>query len=164
MRVVVAQDPPTPSAARALYALKYELQRPALVPLATLLAAALSERLGSSTGLALVPVPTDAARSRARGFDHAELLAAAAGQLLELPVRRVLARTRAAAHQVGLGRAARLTNLAGVFGVAGALPPERLILVDDVCTTGATLRAAAAALWAAGADRVGACCVFGRTR
>ena len=97
-------------------------------------------------GAALVPVPADPLRRRLRGIDHAARLAVALGDRTGLPVRPCLRRVRAAPAQAGSGRRARLA--AGrVPVVLAASPAEtRLVLVDDVQTTGATLAACAAAL------------------
>ena len=75
---------------------------------------------------------------------------------LALPCRRALYRRRATPPQAGLPRAARLANLRQAFRAAtpGAIAGRRLLLVDDVATTGATLEAAARALLDAGASRV----------
>jgi len=104
----------------------------------------------------VVPVPLHWTRRVARGFDQAERIAAPLAALLGLPVAGVLRRRRATGAQARLGRAARLTNLAGAFRVGRptAVVGRRVVLVDDVATTGATLEAAAQALRAAGADEV----------
>ncbi len=104
----------------------------------------------------VVPVPLHWTRRVARGFDQAERIAAPLAARLGLPVARVLRRRRATAAQARLGRAARLANLAGAFRVdhASAAAGRRVLLVDDVTTTGATLEAAAYALRAAGAEEV----------
>ncbi|WP_165051194.1 MULTISPECIES: ComF family protein [unclassified Adlercreutzia] len=100
---------------------------------------------------ALTFVPATAAAVRRRGFDHAEQLARSLAALLDLECACVLTRPRNA-DQRSLSRAQRHANMAGSFAVlAGATLPERVIVIDDVCTTGATLYAAADALREQGA-------------
>jgi ComF family protein len=109
----------------------------------------------------VIPVPLHRRRLRQRGFNQSHLLAqswrAAWGETgASSPAlrSRVLARQRYTRPQVELTGAARETNVAGAFLVRE--PPEgrRVLLVDDVLTTGSTLRACAEALRAAGAERV----------
>ena len=104
----------------------------------------------------VLPMPLHPARLQARGFNQAQLLAQA---LAPARCRRnLLLRIRDTPPQSGLGRAARLRNLRGAFAVeplqAGTLPARRVVLVDDVMTTGASVHEAAAALRAAGAAQV----------
>lgn len=96
----------------------------------------------------LVPVPLHPARVRERGFSQTLLLAQAAGEQSGLPVdSRSLVRTRHTRSQMGLSREARLVNLRDAFRVRGnALEGKRVILVDDVITTGSTLNECARAL------------------
>lgn len=101
----------------------------------------------------LVPVPTHPRRIRRRGFDHAARLARELGRRTRLPTRSALARTGPAIQQLGAGRAARQAAAGG--GVEAAAPaPGRVVLVDDVHTTGATLDACSRALRAAGCASV----------
>jgi ComF family protein len=96
----------------------------------------------------VIPVALHPQRARARGFNPAALLARtlarSAGAACD-PV--ALERTRATASQTGLGRRARVRNVAGAFRVRDDLADiERVWLVDDVVTTGSTVAACAAAL------------------
>jgi ComF family protein len=102
---------------------------------------------------AIVPVPAAPARRRRRGFDSAEAIAAALAGRLGLPIVPCLARTESA-RQVGRPRTERLADPPRVRAVSP--PPQEVVLVDDVITTGATLGACARALRAAGAGRVAA--------
>jgi predicted amidophosphoribosyltransferase len=104
----------------------------------------------------LVPIPTDPARLRDRGFDHAALIASAAARALPCTIAPLLERTRAVPALHSLGRTERRRVMDRVFAVrAGAVLPERVILVDDIWTSGATFEAAAATLQAAGCANIG---------
>ena len=92
--------------------------------------------------------PTSAARRRTRGFDQGELVARHVARQLGIPCRRLLARSGPAVAQTGRTRVERLHG--PEFVAHPGLDGRRVIVVDDVVTTGATLRAAAAALRHAG--------------
>lgn len=105
----------------------------------------------------IVPVPTATKRIRERGFGHSELLAKLIAQKLNLSSCKALGRL-GQKHQIGSSRSARLTQPKGNYYVRY---PERIkgcniLLIDDVLTTGATLRAATKVLRGAGAKRVDA--------
>ncbi len=124
------------------------------------LAAAMAERLGAGLlGCDLVvPVPLHWRRRLGRGFDQAGEIARPLAALLGLPCRPLLRRRRSTPPQSTLSRPDRLANLRSAFAVrtrhAAALPGRRVLLIDDVATTGATLDAAAFALRHAGAAAV----------
>lgn len=104
---------------------------------------------------ALVPLPLTRKRRRRRGFNQAELLANVVGRSLALPrERRYLVRVKEAAPQRTLPRAARLRNVRGVFKARSRPVPPRLALIDDVATTGATVRAATQAMLDGGVKEV----------
>jgi ComF family protein len=110
---------------------------------------------------ALVPVPLHPVRQRTRGFNQAERLAAAVAARTGLPSADLLLRAGPATRQVGRNRSARLRAPPGSIRAAGPAP-AKVVLIDDVVTTGATLAACAAALRAAGSDEVTAL-AFART-
>lgn len=102
----------------------------------------------------LVPVPTATRRARGRGYDQAKILAKGISRRTRLRYVDCL-RRRGQTHQVGASRDARLKQLRNSFRVSGSMPStQRVILVDDVVTTGATLESAAAALQRVGVSRV----------
>lgn len=101
----------------------------------------------------IVPVPQHPKHLFRRGYNQAHELAVALGLQLDLPVRPLLRRTKEVPPQTGLPAALRRRNPVGSF-CAPALEGLHLWLVDDIITTGSTLRTAAEALRAAGARRV----------
>lgn len=111
---------------------------------------------GAPQAVAFVPASRHALRRR--GFDHAEGIARAAASRLDVPCVKALARVRGG-DQRALGRDARLAALEGTFALGSQTPPPRVLLVDDVFTTGATLHAAALALRSAGCGEVHALAV-----
>ena len=105
---------------------------------------------------AVVGVPLHWRRRVERGFNQAEALASPVARALGRPRLRLLRRARATPPQTSLGREERLRSPAGAFVARrpGTVRGARILLVDDVATTGATLDAAARALRRAGARDV----------
>jgi ComF family protein len=144
-------------AARLVHALKYHDRLEAGVLMGRLMHRAARERL--QQGDALVPVPLHRLRLWRRRYNQAALLART---LAELSQRQwyagALSRRRNTQSQVGLARQEREANLRGAFWVNEAarihIAGKRIILIDDVVTTGATARAASRTLLKAGAEQV----------
>ncbi len=105
----------------------------------------------------VVPVPTATKRVRERGFDHSALLAKKIADRLKIDYQPALGRL-GQTRQVGAKRSDRLSQMDGKIRVkrTSAVRDRQILLVDDVITTGATLRVAAKALRQAGAHRVDA--------
>lgn len=100
-------------------------------------------------------VPSAREKRRERGFNPAEILARRIAAHIGKPLSGVLRKTRKTSDQDELSLPERLTNLEGVFRVRGNLRPGgRVLLVDDVFTTGATADACSRALLAGGAREV----------
>jgi len=140
---------------RAVGAWKYHGLRGLGRPLAALLAPVLATARNCNPDVTLVPIPLHAHRRRERGFDQCRQLAVLAAREAGLPVLTdILVRRRATRQQASCpveGRARR-QNMAAAFAARppGAGQCGRLILLDDLVTTGATLAAAGEALTAAG--------------
>jgi predicted amidophosphoribosyltransferase len=100
-------------------------------------------------------MPPTVRSRRDRGYDPVRVLLRRA----RLPATRLLALARRPADQVALGRAGRFENADGSMAAPSSAAGARVVLVDDVVTTGATLAEAARALRAAGAEVLGAATV-----
>lgn len=140
-----------------VHRLKYSGERWLANPLADWMSACLLDhRIQKVAFDALVPVPLYALRMRERGYNQAELLAARFGAKSGFPVWNVLRRIHHTETQTHFDRSQRMKNLRGAFvcvkpqKVAG----KRLLLVDDVFTTGSTLDECSKTLLEAGADAV----------
>ena len=105
---------------------------------------------------ALVPVPVHESRRRTRGFNQAEILADVIGEKLGIPVLPgMLVRDKKTLPQKDLSAAERLKNLSGAFAV-GEIPAgiRRVLIVDDIYTTGSTVEACSRVLKGAGVEKV----------
>lgn len=107
----------------------------------------------------IVPVPLSRSRLRERGFNQSELLGKSLAAIWNIPLRaEVLVRLSSTRSQTELTPGERLGNVAGAFSIPAnarhSLSGAHPVLLDDVVTTGATLRAAASALFAAGARTI----------
>lgn len=133
-----------------IHLFKYGKIKPLAKPLGALLARALPR--DEAFDLA-VPVPLHWRRHWHRGFNQAELLARELSRRTGIPVVRDLRRVRATSAQAGLGNGARRQNVARAFR-SRSVQDKRILLIDDVMTTGATATSCALALKQAGARRV----------
>jgi ComF family protein len=143
------------SARELVHALKYNHQATLAVPMVSLLGRYLY-RICPPADI-LIPVPLYPRRERVRGYNQSALLARELGRRMGLPVEeRVLVRERNTPSQVErLSAKERKLNVAGAFGCRGEmLQGQKVLLIDDVATTGATLDACARVLRQAGAASV----------
>jgi ComF family protein len=125
--------------------------------LAELLICAATPALGAQRPSMIVPVPLHPAKQREREFNQAERLARQLGAATQIPVnKRLLQRVLPTRTQTQLSRPERLANVRNAFAMRKGqrLNGERVVLVDDVFTTGATTSACAGVLTAAGAGDV----------
>jgi ComF family protein len=135
---------------QAILALKYNHRADVVAPLAAFLQKYLGQN-GLEFDL-ITAVPLHSERQLERGYNQAELLARALGAKIGRPYVAGLRRVRATQDQIGLSLSARHENVRGAFaGDKAAFRGRRVLLVDDVCTTGATLDACASALELCGA-------------
>lgn len=114
----------------------------------------------------VVPVPLSPSRQRERGFNQAEVIASSVTRMWDIPLMGdALVRAASTRSQTQLTPDQRKGNVAGAFSVPhevrASVVGRHLVLLDDVVTTGATLREAASALFAAGARTI-SCMTFGR--
>ena len=104
---------------------------------------------------AVAAVPMGAGKERRRGYNQAELLARALGRRIGTACDMTLLTRRAErATQSTLPKRARAANVRGAFAASSRVKGKSILVVDDICTTGETLRACATALRRAGASRV----------
>ncbi len=141
-----------------IHALKYDGNKRLAVPLGQVLVQAY--RYYDLRADVIVPVPLHYERERQRGYNHAVLLAEEFASKVRVPLRLdIVVRHKATLAQVELTAYQRMQSVAGAFRctaafASGALHGCSILLIDDVSTTGATLEACAAPLFAAGAQAV----------
>lgn len=143
---------------KTIHALKYDGQQRLAEPLGLLLALAF-QHYGLHAD-AILPLPLHPQRQRQRGYNQAVLLARVCATYLKVPyLEDIVVRRRVTAPQVGLPFHERRQNVVGAFALApNALlrlaDYQTLLLIDDVSTTGSTLEACAAPLYATGVQQV----------
>jgi len=150
---IVALGPYGGALARAIRHIKFGGRRDVALTLGQLLAGSIA--FGADL---IVPIPLHPARLRERGFNQAALVAAAVAATLGIPIEdEAIQRTTATAPQSRLSLAARRANVRGAFGAgprASNIFGRRVLIVDDVVTTGSTLASCADALHACGAEEI----------
>jgi ComF family protein len=142
----------------AIHTFKYNNQKVLAATLAAMLAQAY-KRYNLAADV-IVPVPLHRSRFRERGYNQSELLARQLGTILTLPVNTSsLKRIRKTQSQMSLGAGDRKINVNGAFACHDeSLANLKVLLIDDVCTTGSTLDSCAAGL-----RQVGVASVWGLT-
>jgi ComF family protein len=139
---------------RVLHAFKYDRHDFFAAPLAELMDSTLRAR-GDVAFDAVVPVPMHRSKLRRRGYNQAELLARALARRINAPcVPALLTKRSETPAQSKLARAERAANVRRAFAANPRANGRAILLVDDVSTTGETIRACAAVLLRAGAARV----------
>ena len=100
------------------------------------------------TKLIVIPIPLHPEKLASRGFNQAELIAQKFCQITGAKLDLSLQRTRSTVAQFGLSKSARQENVAGAFGLvrSSLKPGDLVLLIDDIYTTGSTVRSAAAVL------------------
>lgn len=143
----------------AIRLFKFQGKRRLAGPLAEMMAAFAAEELSDESFDVLVPVPLHRVRQRSRGFNQSALLAGHLSQAMGIPVSEALYRVRPTRVQSLLEDTERHKNIVGAFAVRDGHPfaGARVLLIDDVVTTGSTVAECAAALTRAGAADV---CVY----
>jgi ComF family protein len=141
---------------QAIHEFKYRDLRSLAAPLGQLMAEQWAVLAPQPDFDSIVPIPLHPRRQRERGYNQSALLAQELGRCLQKPVAQgVLIRIRATIPQVGLNPAQRQNNVQGAFRCVGnTLSSMKVLLVDDVYTTGSTLASACLALREAGVTSV----------
>lgn len=103
----------------------------------------------------IIPVPLHKQRVKERGYNQSELIAEHISEYLHIPMRAdLLRRIRNTKKQSSLKRFDRISNVKDAFECTGDLSGKKILLLDDICTTGNTLQSCAAELAGAGAEKI----------
>ena len=151
----------TPRVSRIIAEMKYG-DKPGLAGLLVpFIAFAVGDRMPKGT--VVIPVPIHPSKRRERGFNQSRILAEAIARRKGLGFDDVLVKKRTTVSQTTLAREQRPGNVAGCFEVSRSRSTaiEEALLVDDVVTTGSTLKECALALLGAGIEEITACTVAG---
>ena len=148
----------------AVRQLKYNNARWLVEPLVGLLAEVYHREECFTGAEIIVTVPMTKRKLRQRGYNQAELLGRELSGLIKMPVQGAVAKVIDTPAQVGLGRSEREGNLTGVFKLIGSsVIGKKIIVIDDIFTTGSTLSAVSRTLTAGGArEAVGLTLATGR--
>jgi competence protein ComFC len=157
--LIFAADYEQPLLKKAISKMKYQLIKDLMTPLSELLINVLISSSFTSYFLAdlIIPVPLHRHKIAERGFNQAELLAKIISEKFNWPMEtKIVIRRKATKSQANLSKEKRLKNVVNAFQIVDPcrLKDKNIILVDDVCTTGATLEEVAKILKANGAKRV----------
>ena len=156
--VAVWGHSPESDIGKLVYAIKYKNHQSLAISLGKWLAEVAKSEVAKYDGI--VPVPIHAARRRERGYNQAELIARGMSEVMGVPMLNVLERRKNTTSQTTLSEASRLSNVEAAFtlreGVGETLRGTRVLVVDDVVTTGATLNQCAWQLLDGGCSRADA--------
>ena len=145
-----------------VYAFKYEQLKSLDKTLASLMFDFLKEKkIRFDQTWTVSFVPSHPRKENIRGFNQSELLAKRLAGILGLACSAALKKIRSTRPQMQLNRIQRLDNLKAAFEAIGSVKNKKIILIDDVCTTGATMNECRDTLLAAGASRV-SCFAFAK--
>jgi ComF family protein len=146
----------TAELSKIIQELKFQGRRNLVGLLAPLMAGTFYDSWDKSDFDLIVPVPLHAKRQRERGYNQSELLSRSLARYTAIPYNRALLRVRSTLPQVGLTDTQRLENVRKAFRCRNPqlIEKKRILLIDDVMTTGATAASAAQALMDGGAWRV----------
>lgn len=137
---------------------------PLLVTMALFINSEIIHLLTGGNCTHIIPIPTSSAHLRKRGFNQANLIAQELGTRYNVPVTNIIHKRKEAQNQTGNNRKKRLTLSQDSFYLSHtvALPEitSTLVLIDDICTTGATLRACATLLMNHGFNDIRAITLF----
>ena len=139
----------------AVHKLKYRNQLTLAQPLGQFLGTAIAAAGSAFAPHRIIPVPLHPVRLRQRGYNQALEVARPIAQLLDIPLdTNLLQRTRKTQQQQGLSAIERRSNLRNAFALTSGAPALKILLVDDVMTTGETVRECCRTLLAGGVDEV----------